>query len=82
LQDNGRAQLVGEQTFGKGSVQLIHHLSDESSLHVTSAEWFTPGGSALSGQGLTPDQPVEVGVDPLASAVELLIAIMAKDATQ
>jgi carboxyl-terminal processing protease len=73
LQDSGRAQLVGEQTFGKGSVQLIHHLSDESSLHVTSAEWFTPDGSALSGQGLTPDVPVEPGVDPLPVAVDLLI---------
>ena len=74
LQDSGRAQLVGEQTFGKGSVQLIHHLSDESSLHVTSAEWFTPGGSALSGQGLTPDVPVESGRDPLPVAVDLMVA--------
>ncbi len=82
LQDNGRAQLVGEQTFGKGSVQLIHHLSDESSLHVTSAEWFTPGGSALSGQGLTPDQPVEAGTDPLPVAVELLIASLGYRATE
>ena len=77
LQDNGRAQLVGEQTFGKGSVQLIHHLSDESSLHVTSAEWFTPGGAALSGQGLTPDRPVEAGVDPLPVAVDLMVAGLA-----
>ena len=77
LQDNGRAQLVGEQTFGKGSVQLIHHLSDESSLHVTSAEWFTPNGSALSGQGLTPDVPVEAGADPLPVAVDLMVAGLA-----
>ncbi len=82
LQDNGRAQLVGEQTFGKGSVQLIHHLSDESSLHVTSAEWFTPGGSALSDQGLTPDRPVEPGMDPLPVAVDMLMMNLGDGATE
>ncbi|MCB9158921.1 MAG: S41 family peptidase [Caldilineaceae bacterium] len=72
LQDAGRAELVGSQTFGKGSVQLIHQLSDESSLHVTAAEWFTPGGHQLSGQGLTPDRVVDDGVDPVPIAIELL----------
>jgi carboxyl-terminal processing protease len=72
LQDHGRALLVGEQTFGKGSVQLIHELSDESSLHVTNAEWFTPDGSALTGVGLTPDRELAEGEDPVASAIELL----------
>jgi carboxyl-terminal processing protease len=72
LQDHGRALLVGEQTFGKGSVQLIHELSDESSLHVTNAEWFTPNGSALTGVGLTPDRELAEGEDPVASAIELL----------
>ncbi len=54
LQDRGRATLVGYTTYGKGSVQRIHRLSDESALHVTFARWFTPNGQIIDGQGLTP----------------------------
>jgi len=72
FQDHGRAQLVGQQTFGKGSVQLIYELSDASSLHVTNAEWLTPDGHAISGAGLTPDRLIGEGEDPMASALELL----------
>ena len=55
LQDYERATLIGEKTFGKGSVQLIYELSDSSRLHVTVAKWFTPNGHAIDGLGLTPD---------------------------
>jgi carboxyl-terminal processing protease len=55
LQDYNRAALIGEKTFGKGSVQLIYELSDASRLHVTVAKWFTPLGNAIDGIGLTPD---------------------------
>ena len=44
--------MVGTQTFGKGSVQLIYDLQDGSSVHVTSARWLTPSGRQLDGQGL------------------------------
>lgn len=71
LRDNGRARLVGEKTFGKGSVQLIHELSDRSSLHVTNAQWFTPNHHQITGQGLAPDVLVEAGVDPLPEAIAL-----------
>jgi len=54
LQDLERAPLVGQKTFGKGSVQLIYDLSDGSSLHVTSARWYTPSHQPLDGQGLEP----------------------------
>ncbi len=54
-QDSGRAILVGEQTYGKGSVQLLFDLSDGSSVHVTTAKWLTPKGRAIDGTGLTPD---------------------------
>jgi carboxyl-terminal processing protease len=60
LQDYGRATLIGEKTFGKGSVQLIYELSDKSRLHVTVAKWFTPDGNAIDGTGLTPDLEVLV----------------------
>jgi carboxyl-terminal processing protease len=55
LQDYDRATLIGEKTFGKGSVQLIYELSDKSRLHVTVAKWFTPDGNAIDGTGLLPD---------------------------
>lgn len=55
LQDYDRAHLIGEKTFGKGSVQLIYELSDASRLHVTVAKWFTPNGNAIDGVGLTPN---------------------------
>jgi carboxyl-terminal processing protease len=54
LQDRGRAILVGHTTYGKGSVQRIHRLSDQSALHVTFARWFTPNGQVIDGQGLSP----------------------------
>jgi carboxyl-terminal processing protease len=72
LRDRSRALLVGEQTFGKGSVQLVHDLVDQSSLHVTTARWFTPDWSAIDGVGLTPDVTVDPGIDPLARAVEVV----------
>ena len=58
LRDDGRASLVGEQSFGKGSVQLVHQLSDGSALRVTIAHWLTPSGEAVNGVGLTPDVPI------------------------
>ncbi|MBN1286917.1 MAG: S41 family peptidase [Anaerolineae bacterium] len=55
LQDRGRAVLIGQKTYGKGSVQLIFTLADGSSLHVTTAEWYTPDRHAINAVGLTPD---------------------------
>jgi carboxyl-terminal processing protease len=58
IQDHDRGILVGQTTYGKGSVQQIFRLSDDSSLHITSAEWFTPDHNALDGIGLQPDVPM------------------------
>jgi carboxyl-terminal processing protease len=58
IQDYGRGVLVGTQTFGKASVQLIFDLSDGSSLHVTNAVWLTPSRHEIEGAGLTPDLEV------------------------
>ncbi len=82
LRDRDRAVLVGQPTFGKGSVQLVYDLSDGSSIHVTSSRWFTPARTEIDQQGLTPDYEVEItqedidnGRDPiLLRAVELLQA--------
>ena len=60
LRDNGRAILVGEKTFGKGTVQNVHELSDKSGLRVTTAQWLTPSENPIQGVGLLPDQVVEL----------------------
>jgi len=79
LQDRERAILIGESTFGKGSVQRPFTLRDGSELRVTVALWFTPDDQAIHGQGLRPDievpwpegEDVEPDVDPqLERAVE------------
>lgn len=73
LQDSGRAALIGQQTYGKGTVQQIFQLSDGSSVHVTSSEWFAPSQRPLDQVGLTPD--IEMIPDPTGRDVELGEAI-------
>ena len=59
IQDRDRAVLIGETTFGKGSVQQIHPLSDGSELRVTIARWYTPNNNTIDKQGITPDIEVD-----------------------
>ena len=59
----GGAALIGQPTYGKGSVQSIFGLDDGSSLHLTTSRWLTPAGEALDGRGLEPDVRVEAGGD-------------------
>lgn len=80
LQDYGKARLVGEKSFGKGSMQEIVKLTGGSELKVTIAHWFTPKGRSVKDKGLTPDKTValtaadaDAGRDPqLAAALQLL----------
>jgi carboxyl-terminal processing protease len=76
LRDRGRGPLIGQTTFGKGSVQLIFTLSDGSSIHVTNARWYTPNHTGIDGVGLRPDIEMEPGTDgrdpELDRAVEYL----------
>jgi carboxyl-terminal processing protease len=60
LSDRGRATLIGSTTYGKGSVQLVYDLSDGSSVHVTSARWYTPNRRELDQHGIEPDIAVEL----------------------
>jgi carboxyl-terminal processing protease len=55
LQDNGRSLIIGETSFGKGSVQRLHTLSDGSLLRVTINRWYTPNNISISEAGITPD---------------------------
>ncbi|MBK1726205.1 S41 family peptidase [Halorhodospira neutriphila] len=58
LQDHGRAVIMGETSFGKGSVQSIIPL-DEAAMKLTTARYFTPSGRSIQAQGITPDIAVE-----------------------
>jgi carboxyl-terminal processing protease len=81
LQDHERAVLIGEKTFGKGSVQLPHELSNGAEMRVTVARWFTPNDRAIHGEGLEPnieveltEEDIEAELDPqLERAVEYLL---------
>ena len=62
LRDNKRAKLVGDTSFGKGTIQQAEDLGDGAGLHVTIAKWLTPNKTWVNGKGLTPD--VSVSLDP------------------
>lgn len=59
LSENGKAELVGVKTFGKGSVQELVPITDDTSLKVTIARWLTPNGHSISQQGIVPEHVVE-----------------------
>ena len=63
LHDYHRATVVGEQTFGKGSVQVDFPLPDGADLHLTVERWYGPAGESIEGSGITPDRPVSLS-DP------------------
>jgi carboxyl-terminal processing protease len=66
LQDWGRAVLVGEKTFGKGSVQNLIDLADGSALRLTTAKYYTPSKRIIHEHGIEPDLSVVVGEDSRA----------------
>ncbi len=80
MQDHGVAKLVGSQSYGKGSVQEMADVTEDTIFKVTIAKWLTPNGSSISKKGLTPDVRVDITKtdfdekkDPqLLKAVELL----------
>lgn len=63
LRDHDVAQLVGTQTFGKGSVQELVQLSEDTAIKVTVARWMTPSGVSISEGGLEPDVVIEPDED-------------------
>lgn len=63
LRDNQAAQLMGEKSFGKGSVQEIKNLSDGAQLKVTIAHWYTPGGVNINKEGIKPDTEVKLSTE-------------------
>jgi len=82
LQDYKIAKLVGEKTFGKGSVQELIPLEVGSQLKVTVARWYTPNGKNITKDGITPDVTVELtqdninkGVDPQLDTAKKLLGL-------
>lgn len=79
LRDYKRATIVGETTFGKGSVQTPQELTGGAGLHITTGKWLTPQGSSIHKQGIKPDIEVildvyEASADAqLAKAIEVLL---------
>jgi carboxyl-terminal processing protease len=63
LQDHKRAVVLGGQTFGKGSVQTILPLSNNSGLKLTTARYYTPSGRSIQAKGIEPDINVDDGRD-------------------
>jgi carboxyl-terminal processing protease len=80
LKDHDAAQLVGEKTFGKGSVQKLVSLPLSAELKVTVARWYTPRGANISEQGISPDQvititseDIDAGRDPQLEGAKALL---------
>ena len=68
LRDNGRATIIGERTFGTGTILQTYTLSDGSALRLGTLEWLTPSGDSVFGIGLEPDEIVTV--EPGAAALQ------------
>lgn len=65
LHDHGKATLIGEKSFGKGSVQELLELTNGDSLKVTIARWYTPNGKNITKEGIAPDVKVDLTKDDI-----------------
>ncbi|HEY91409.1 MAG TPA: S41 family peptidase [Dehalococcoidia bacterium] len=72
LQDYERAVVAGVTTFGKGSVNYLHELSDGSGLYLTVGRWYTPDGRLIEGEGIEPDYVLDAEEDALEWALDYL----------
>ena len=79
MQGNKRAQLVGEKTFGTGTVLDTYMLSDGSAIRLGVREWLTPTGDTIFGKGITPDVVVALPTDGTALDAAQLVPMSAAD---
>ncbi len=61
LQDHGRAVVIGEKSFGKGSVQTVIPLASDTAIRLTTSRYYTPSGKSIQAEGITPDVEVKQG---------------------
>lgn len=77
LQENKRAHIVGQKTYGKGSIQAVVPLSDGYAIKLTTAFYYTPKGNKIDGRGLTPNLTI-ADLDSSALTEELLMNYLTK----
>ena len=78
LQDHERAVIMGQQTFGKGSVQTILPLGNNTAIKLTTARYYTPKGRSIQAKGITPDIPLEDGSSGKGAGLKLREADLTK----
>jgi len=87
LKDNKRAILIGERSFGKGTVQILEELSDGSGIKFTTAKYYLPSGISVEGIGLNPDIIVKYDPDSkedvqLEKAIEEIKSLIEKSMSE
>jgi carboxyl-terminal processing protease len=81
LQDHKRAVIMGQQTFGKGSVQTILPLGNNTAIKLTTARYYTPSGRSIQAKGIIPDIPLDDGASDRTAGLKLREADLTKHLT-
>jgi carboxyl-terminal processing protease len=81
LQDHKRAVIMGQPTFGKGSVQTILPLGNNTAIKLTTARYYTPNGRSIQAKGIMPDIPLDDGASERAVSLKLREADLTKHLT-
>jgi len=82
LQDNKRATVLGTQTYGKGSIQVIIPFGDGTGMKLTTAYYYTPSGRRIQGKGVTPDIVVEEKFSAQFAAADVKTVVVGSQATE
>jgi carboxyl-terminal processing protease len=81
LQDHKRAVIMGQPTFGKGSVQTILPLGNNTAIKLTTARYYTPNGRSIQARGIMPDIPLDDGLGDRAASLKLRESDLSKHLT-
>ena len=81
LQDHKRAVIMGQPTFGKGSVQTILPLGNSTAIKLTTARYYTPNGRSIQAKGIMPDIPLDDGAGDRAASLKLRESDLTKHLT-